>query len=399
MKISHLLKRESFEDIFTETLSSFLFHYYNQTHTAKWLTTSDNGTYQTWFCNPYLNAIFVKNAKPEVFAPIISEFSTHPNFIKNILNKFYVEFATSKTFREYFCSLKIGVAPPIAGSENLLIVGGNHKLRILNHKSNEVISVLKSGFSTEFFQREIDVRTRFSDLPTPELLEVNKDGMWIKERYIVGTPLNRVTDKQKYDMAVDDAFQKLDFFLDKTSEIKKVLPYAEALNTAIYHKAKGNQPLLSYGVDRVLALTDSILSHIGKISGTAESTLFAHSHGDFHPANILLDDRNKLWLIDWEYSKVRQYGYDSLVFLLKSRFPHGFAQRVRRALDDNINDRIKLSKALTDWGNKKKLYLLLFLLEEIDLHLDENSNPALKIATPSFIDFVNEVDELTRIFQ
>lgn len=381
----------------------FLTNYYGRKFTVAWSKGTSEGSHQTWFCNPHLNAIFNEHAKSEVFAPIVAEFNAHANLLRNILNRLYVSTATSKTFRLLFCPLSLTVFPPIPDADQLLIIGGNRKIRILNHITNEVISVLKSGFSPEFLQREIRIRTKFADLPTPELLEVNENEMWIKERYIVGTPLNRITDKRKYDTALDDAFKSLAAFLSKTSEFKRVLPYAEALHDTIYHKAKENQSLLRYGIERVLGMADSVTSLITKISSAEESILFAHSHGDFHPANILLDCNGKLWLIDWEYSKVRQYGYDSLVFLLKSRFPQGFSARVRSILDDKISQQhegsIRLRKELSDWDNKRKLYLLLFLLEEIDFHLDENSDAALARVTPAFINFTNEIDALMRIFQ
>ena len=50
------------------------------------------------------------------------------------------------------------------------------------------------------------------------------------------------------------------------------------------------------------------------------------AHGDFQPANILLDGESP-WLIDWEYSSRRQAGYDALVYGLSARFPTGLAAR------------------------------------------------------------------------
>lgn len=104
----------------------------------------------------------------------------------------------------------------------------------------------------------------------------------------------------------------------------------------------------------------------------------ALTHGDFQPANILVN-REGTWLIDWEYSARRQAGYDALVFVLRSRFPAGLATRWRGMVDESDSMQ---PLSLADWpglnwqdASWRRVHGWLFLLEELALHLEENANP------------------------
>ena len=104
------------------------------------------------------------------------------------------------------------------------------------------------------------------------------------------------------------------------------------------------------------------------------------AHGDFQPANILVD-ADRLWLIDWEYSGRRQAAYDVLTFMLESRFTRGLSGRLQRLITQGIPDGglwPDFSCYANGWQDSRRrlLYGSLFLLEELALRLEENQNPS-----------------------
>ena len=52
--------------------------------------------------------------------------------------------------------------------------------------------ILKKDFNPEYVNREIYVRNNFSFIPTPKIIEINKENHWYSEEYINGLPPNRL---------------------------------------------------------------------------------------------------------------------------------------------------------------------------------------------------------------
>lgn len=95
--------------------------------------------------------------------------------------------------------------------------------------------------------------------------------------------------------------------------------------------------------------------------------------------------------------------YDGLVYLLKSRFPRGFAQRLKSLLKD---DRIWTEPILCKWSDsdkidlqRKRLILAIFLLEELSLRMEENSNPMFNRLVAGFYDFINELPKALEVIK
>ena len=104
----------------------------------------------------------------------------------------------------------------------------------------------------------------------------------------------------------------------------------------------------------------------------------AYCHGDFQPGNIIYDGR-KTWILDWEHSRVRQIGYDLFVLMLNSRVLNGFYNRFMTLINDRFDK--SQTELLNNWPElkwevkyNKKLYPILFLLEELDFHLAQKGN-------------------------
>jgi aminoglycoside phosphotransferase (APT) family kinase protein len=230
-------------------------------------------------------------------------------------------------------------------------------------------------------QQEIEVRQQASalGLPIPELEAVAEDGTWFKERYLSGTPLNRLPDSVAHE-AIIGASRALHKLLQDTTQEGRISEYAGRLVARAREYVAAN-PLLDNDRKQALRETlDCLLRQVKALQTTVGGCMLTSlTHGDFQPANILVDERGP-WLIDWEYAARRQVGYDALVFGLKSRFPDDLAARLKAFVTegpDQLESVGCLSWPGVDWrqGEARQLYGSLFLLEELVLHLEENASP------------------------
>jgi hypothetical protein len=99
----------------------------------------------------------------------------------------------------------------------------------------------------------------------------------------------------------------------------------------------------------------------------------AQTHGDFQPANILIDN-HMFWIIDWEYASRRQLSFDRLVLRCESRRGAGLARRLQGFVDDQPDMTWLESNASFSVRENRQLAATIHLLEELDLRLSENTN-------------------------
>lgn len=406
MKISLLLKREPFGTIFEETMSAFFSDYFSQDYKVKWCQTDSKieitelkDETQIWKCNPQLNAIFVPGAEKIIFEPIVREFRYTSIWWRKPFQYLYVKTATHGVWGKYFAKINIKVSPIVPDAKDLLIVGGNHKLRLLDYKRKKCFIVLKKGFNSNFYERELNARRLAHNLklPVPSILEeVSSDIRWYAEEYVIGTPINRLKESKRSRFILGECIKALRILGEHTREEIEVENYVERLSGSIKSNVISNHLLIEGEQARLLDYLDKARSLIIELSQNyikKMNTIIVH--GDFQPGNIIINN-DCYWIIDWEYSYRRQEEYDGLVYLLKSRFPCGLAQRLKNLLKD---DRMWTDPILCKWPGTgigkmslrhKRLILAIFLLEELGLQIEENSNPMFKELGSGFFDFINE---------
>lgn len=408
MRISLLLQRESFGAIFTETLKDFFEEQYGISYQIRWYEKNPGiakiareGFYP-WLCNPMLNVTFAPGVALKAFEPAKNEFSRSLSWWKIIPQRLYVAMATRPPFYHFFASSALGIRPEVKDKYHLLIVGGNHRIRILNHQTGEVFVVVKKGFPDHFLRKEIALRKKFSSiLPMPPLLKIGKNQTWFSEQYVVGTPLNRLPSPEMAKLKLKAAATSLEPFLLQNVEEISLSSYVERLCERIRASANHISLLSEREKSAILAwmttICDLIFTHFSK----EEPLSVTKVHGDFQDGNILSYE-DGIWIIDWEYSEQRQIGYDALVYTLKSRFPTGLAERISDILHSQAkDDSLLLHWPKVDWrGKQQKIKLLLvFLLEELTLYLQENDNPLFFRLSGGLEQFVEEMPRLNEVFQ
>lgn len=384
MRISLLLKRESFGRLLEETLARFWQDQTGQPYRVQWFegrpTSSPRPNEQQWVVNNYLNAIFIPEANPAIFDPIRREFSRSQIAWRRPLQWLYVQAATSGRGARWLAQAGLTVTPGLPDAANSLIVPGNHKIRLLNTRLQVVYGLNKAGFAPGFIRQEIAVRRQAEslDLPVPALLETGPADTWFSERYVSGTPLNRLADPATANTAAKSAARALGWLLEKTVQQESLSVYVSRLSARIEALTNRNQLLTPA---RKQALRRGVNTLVMQLTGPEPAgnawLTTALTHGDFQPANILLND-DGVWLIDWEYAARRQIGYDALVYGLAARFPQGLAGRLHHFVAAGPADTTLVEGwPALNWQAKdqRRIAAALFLLEELQLHLQENDNP------------------------
>ena len=377
MKISTLLLREPFKEIFSKTIEKFLYDKTNIKHKVIWNNTHNVGKdeAQKWQCNSNINSIFLKNSKPEIFSSINGEYSYNPfKPWKSIIQKIYLVFAQSRITSSFFADNYINIYPHIIDSEYKLFIGGNTKVRLIDLKKKKVYVILKDGFDSKFIENELYIKSNFKYIPTPKIID-STSNFWYSEEYINGLPPNRLpaeTGNKKIIEACSILNRMHKETLKKVSFNKYISNISERLEKKIHintQLSKNTKDSLSTIVKKIVILLEDNME---------EFINLANAHGDFHQGNILTD-KNETWILDWEHSGEKSLTYDLVIFLLDSRIEDGFSSRFIKIIENDLSDlkkEICISWPEGNWNNLcfRLTSLLIFLLEDIEFYLEETSN-------------------------
>ncbi len=324
--------------------------------------------------------------------PVIQEFSRSDKWWRRPFQKVYVDLSAAPMTRGWFARAAIEISPPLARAENLLILGGNHHIRLLDYNEGVAFVIRKAGFDRELLANDIHVRRENPYLPCPRIQDVDDDGSWYSEELILGTPVNRLKDIEQGKEAVRNTMVFLVRLYEKTAQRVKADEYACEIIARIEEQIR---ECLHFDKETRGDLFED-LRPLKKIinSWQNKEIVIAQSHGDFQPANILLGDKGT-WLIDWEYTGKRQVAYDGLVFALKVRFTERLGQRLSQSMTGNLQECEQLMAAIpyVQWQDRDErcTILTLFLLEDMELKVMEACNSMFFGLDQGFGLFLKEV--------
>lgn len=387
-----LLQREPFGDILEKTLEAYFLEQYGQIYNVRWNLgrPSAHSDATVWYSNAYLNIVFRPDCEREPLQPAVREFERSIKWWRTPLNKLYVALAMGRVSARWLAGASLVIDPPLEHANQMVIIGGNHHIRLLDYHSRACTVICKHGFNRKFMLDEIALRGEYQNLLSPRVLDASPSGTWYREELILVKPINRLKDVRIAQEAVARAWESMSCVRDGTTQSEPVKPYAERLHAHIgellarnHLLSAGEKSLLSILVDRLVKRVDDAVPGFETVQ----------AHGDFQPANILAGEGGP-WLIDWEYTMRRQLDYDALVFLLTSRHPSGLSVRMRDALLDTFTNPMASPELQVFAGrnNEERMQLLaLFLLEETELRLIENDNAAFRFMDAGFPAFMREL--------
>ena len=179
---------------------------------------------------------------------------------------------------------------------------------------------------------------------------------------------------------------------EKTLETVKVLDYQQSLYDTSVKLIKALPGVYSQqDKDKIQSVLDTLTKILNR--APEQSMDLAQSHGDFQPANILIDRADKsLCLIDWEYSKKRSIYYDALVFATQCRSPLDLSERIKFLQDAGdapwswCVKHKKKTLSMVEWG--------IFLLEDLQVRLLELQIPDMIRKDDGLDTWLKEIEKM-----
>lgn len=374
MRISLLLRRESFPDEFVATLTSYLSDVYGKPYRVTWRPCGwgkrllrlfprvKREGMQYWHCNPYINSIFMRGCSRATFRPVILEYSRGTAVARRLLQSMYVVLAVNRWTAPLFSMADITITPAIPGGQQLLILGGNCKLRILDSSNQRSYVILKSQAASDLLVKEAlarDAAEKFN-VPMPRLINVKENGAWLVEEYIAGRPLNRLASARLRMQSYESVATHLCGFSRSTATTLSTRTYSESLAIEIKRAWPAGRDSAEH--QGLSMFVDDVCQHAHECY---PAVVTAVVHGDFQPANIIVSDKGA-FLIDWEFTGRRQLCYDQLTWMLGVRARHGLAVALKNYVDGGIR---LLDAVAPRSRNERQSSAYLLILEELALVL------------------------------
>ncbi len=396
MRISHLRQREPIEQIVADTLSKFWTSRFQSDYSADFSSAPPSANSTPWVCNAWLNIIFPPNARQDAFEPILREYSRSTVAWRRPLQKLYVRLATHRSLAKLLGHGTMNLNRVLPDQEDTIVVPGNNKVRILMRAQGCCYGLLKRDFPRERYLCELDARTAAfaAGVQVPALLERNDAAGWFREAYIAATPINRLASSEDQAQAAQEAAASLSQLTLGSRETISTAAYIDRCVTFAKTSLAGNE-LFTSNIERLL---QSLLAHLSeriRRDGASELTTSA-THGDFQPANILVNDQT--WIIDWEYAARRQADFDAITYMSGARSPSGLAARLASLVARLSPEQEALVTAFgrpgIDWrhADERQSAVDIYLLEELCFHIQENDNPIFRKLNHGFDEFVNELE-------
>ena len=371
MRLDLLLKRENFAQTFEQSFTKYLSDVFGVVAVVNWRGGSKSDA--SLLANHKLNIIYSKSIDRVKLKSIVSEYAYHPNILRCFLQETYIQLAVCNYFEWLFVKTRVEVNPWLSDLNGLCIIPGNHSIRIVDLESLSCRVVLKEGFSAQFIKNEIYLREKYKFLPIPKLLNVDSEDLWYEEVQVSALPLNRIDDQSVKDKVLLDAQASLFSLYGKTLVKVNLGGYKQSLYESCDDLITRLPSI--YAQDDKDRIKDILILLIEGLNKLNECDIeLVQSHGDFQPANILVDNADQqLYLIDWEYAAKRSVYFDALVFATQCRSPQGLAVRVRAILNEtDISWNWCIKNASTKLSN---LALIIFLIEDLMVRLSELQIP------------------------
>lgn len=295
MRLSLLLDREPYGSILEQTLSRHWSEESGDAVSVHWAHPAPGD--QIWRGNIYLNFFSVEGVDPACFEVITREFGHSRVAWRRAMQSAYVQAAIRPPTRRWLSQVCFGISPHVPKAEEMLVIGGNRRIRIIQPSAARSVVIHKAGYERTAFDREVAARLGPAAPVAPKFHRVNADGSVFEEAYFVGTPVNRLPMARELQLR-EEALNRLVERVHQPTLLVGCL--RERLDEVMSRIA-----MLAPVASRTLA---PMVAKVGGAAGAAPVGL-TFTHGDFQDANILVQGESVL-IIDWETAGNRSQFYD-----------------------------------------------------------------------------------------
>ena len=394
MKLDLLLKRESFEEVFSKTLAKYLLSQ------EGWEGTIDWGLFQedslNLIVNKHINLIYPSKIPSKEIKFLAKEYAYHSNLIIRLIQKFYIFLCLSRFFRFQLASNVLSIKPRPNKFSDICILPGNHSIRVVDLKANQCVVLSKSGYELNKIKNTIWLRTRFANIPGPKMIDWNIDEGWYVEQRIFGLPLNRHPDDKIIANTLEVAREFLCSMHQASSELVTIKTWTsikfKQIDKAVMLLPECYSSHSREILNKVLFKLKNLSQRYVNTDLMIETSI---THGDFQAANILIPvNSDNVYIIDWEYGGVRCRHYDSFVYNLDVRSPIGLGARIDTLISqpENIEQLKNWCDLQPNINDDCSLLVFMFFLDEIIFRLDDTMVPNLREPSQGFLTFLKEIN-------
>ena len=193
MKISLLKERENFNEILENTLTKYLSVIYGWKGELGFKKIENS---RVFIVNDLLNVLYPYQISRSKLSPLIQEFTWHSNIIKKTLQKLYVFWSVRFPLEKIFSSSKFYLTDFEGLLEYVVIIPGNHSIRLVDTNKNICTVICKTGFNQSLLIKDAQVRLDNNKLNVPKVIELNSLAGWYQEQRVIGLPLNRLDSEE-----------------------------------------------------------------------------------------------------------------------------------------------------------------------------------------------------------
>lgn len=371
MRISLLLQREPFGEILARTLERHWRERHGREIRVEWGTAALE---QRWWGNSYLNFFAGAAIAPSAFEVLRREYSHSRVKWRRPLQKAYVGLATTHPSLRWFSNVRFSVSPALAGTEDLVVLGGNHRLRLLAPAAGRSTVILKEGFARDHLTREVELRTQLRPGCAPALLAADAAQGWFEEEYFAGTPINRLPPQEEIahqEATVQAIWREV---VAPTLRAVPVREWSDSLRRKIRALVAQND---ATGGAEMVRLAEALGQQIEEQAG-AHPMPVSWTHGDLQEANIVVNGTRRC-VIDWEGADRRFAAYDFFQLATGGRWTDAaWATRVVRAVtgaDARLGQWLSAMPGLHERDPIPTWWGLAYVLEELWFRARENAEP------------------------
>ena len=344
MKLNQLLERENFYQILETTIKSNSFF---DREKINHHNTNFN-------CYKYLNIIINNSLDKKLRKSLVFEYTLSKSFIKSILQKTYINFLFTPVLTDFFCDRVISLPLSL---KKYAIVPGNHRIRLFTKDLKQSVLLLKHKESSKFIKNDTIVRKKYKLKYAPKIISYGPD--WLIEEFIEGVPFNRL--KSSQDLRFSSFISTHQDQLINTS--KKVIlksQYFEMFNEEILN-------LIDF-IDNI-KLKNEISNFYRNIVDLFSNVNFnkieiSDTHGDFQQGNLRINNKNEIYLLDWEAADLRFYLYDFFVITSGIRTGNSIELSFKLFFEKLLNYKFN-----NDF--EKNVLVLILCIEEFRYNLNE----------------------------
>lgn len=247
----------------------------------------------------------------------------------------------------------------------MVVIPSNRKIRIYRYDQSYVDSILKDGFNDYYFNKELEVRK------SPEfdfiLGLMDYGNRWYREKLLRGRCLVRVA-PDKYDTYMQRVILDLSLFYARNTKEVNVGSYINQLAEEYIEKLKRVEDAKHIKCGEKIRKVINLVN--GKFGSSNESIYFTLTHGDLQTGNIYLDEqKDKIYIIDWETVKGKSIWYDSATVLCETRRKDKFSAMINSRHDTDVQQKVLYFDSVKQ--RDMNLVAGVLILEELGFFLDE----------------------------